>query len=105
MFISLKCYSYWCSDTIQNGLTPLTLGITEDSAKQLVNSLQLTVITEIGLLEEGNVSYVLPTHSEMFRFFERKDTGSSLKLLQHYNLGVHIGDYKPCFLVLFNITW
>ena len=32
----LKCYSYWCSGTIQNGLTPLTLRITEDLAKQLV---------------------------------------------------------------------
>ena len=62
----------------------------------------------IGLLGERNVSYALPAHSEMFRFFERKATGSSVKLLQHYNLGVHIGvhigDYKPCFLVLFNIT-
>ena len=65
LFLSLKCYSYWCSGTIQYGLTPLTLRITEDSAKQLVDSLQLTVISGIGLLEEGNVSYVLPTHSEM----------------------------------------
>ena len=91
--------------TKQNGLTPLTLRITEDSAKQLTDCLQLTVISIIGLLGEWNVSYVLPAHSEIFRFFERKDTGSSVKLLQHYNLGVHIGDYKPCFLVLFNITW
>ena len=59
----------------------------------------------IGLLGERNISYVFPAHSEMFRFFERKATGSSVKLLQNYNLGVHIGDYKPCFLVLFNITW
>ena len=61
------------------------------------------------MLGDGNATYVLPAHSEMFRFFERKATGSSVKLLQHYNLGVHIGvhigDYKPCFLVLFNITW
>jgi len=63
--MSLKCYSDWQLGAIQNGLTPLTLRITEDSAKQLVNSLQLTVISGIGLLEEGNVSYVLPTHSEM----------------------------------------
>ena len=34
MFLSLKCYSCWCSGTIQNGLTPLTLRTTEDSAKQ-----------------------------------------------------------------------
>ena len=64
-FNSLKCYSDWCSGTIQNGLTPLTLRITEDSAKQLVNSLQLTENSGIGLLGEGNVSYVLPAHSEM----------------------------------------
>ena len=65
MFLSLKCYSDRCSGTIQNGLTPLTLRITEDSAKQLVNSLQLTENSGIGLLGEGNVSYVLPAHSEM----------------------------------------
>ena len=65
MFLSLKCYSYWCSGTIQNGLTPLTFRITEDSAKQLVNSLKLTENSGIGLLGEGNVSYVLPAHSEM----------------------------------------
>ena len=41
------------------------LRITEDSAKQLVNSLQLTMICMIGLLGEGNVSYVSPAHSEM----------------------------------------
>ena len=65
MFLSLKCYSYWCSGTIQNGLTPLTLRITEDSAKQLVDSLQLTENSMIGLLGERNVSYALPAHSEM----------------------------------------
>ena len=36
-------------------LTPLTLRITEDSVKQLVNSLQLTEISGIGLLGEWNV--------------------------------------------------
>ncbi|HJL59650.1 MAG TPA: hypothetical protein QF621_04800 [Candidatus Thalassarchaeaceae archaeon] len=50
---------------IQIELTMLTLRITEGSAKQLVNSLQLTMICKIGLLGEGNVSYVLPAHSEM----------------------------------------
>ena len=65
-FLSLKCcYSDWCLGTIQNALTPLTLRITEDSAKQLVNCLQLTVISMIGLLGEGKISYVLPAHSEM----------------------------------------
>jgi len=38
---------------MQIDLTPFTLRITEDSAKQLVNSLQLTVICTIGLLREG----------------------------------------------------
>ena len=64
----------------------------EDSAKQLVDYFQLTVNSRVGLLREGNISYFLPTHSEIFRFFERKATGSSVKLLQHYNLGFHIGD-------------
>ncbi len=50
---------------MQIDLTPLTLRITEDSAKQLVNSLQLTVICMIRLLREGNVSYVWPAHSEI----------------------------------------
>ena len=81
MFLSLKFYSYCCSGTIQNGLTPLTLRITEDSAKQLVDCLKLTENSGIGLLGEGNVSYVLPAHSEIFRFFERKATGSSVKWL------------------------
>ena len=31
----------------------------------MVNSLQLTENSGIGLLGEGNVSYVLPAHSEM----------------------------------------
>ena len=65
LFLSLKCYSDRCLGTIQNGLTPLTLRITEDLAKQLVNSLQLTENSGIGLLGEGNVSYVLPAHSEI----------------------------------------
>ena len=75
MFLSLKCYSYWCSGTIQNGLTPLRLRIAEDSAKQLVDYFQLTVISETGLVREENISYVLPAHSEIFRFFEKKATG------------------------------
>ena len=51
------------------------LRITEDSAKQMVNSLQLTVISMIGLLGEKNISYVLPAHSEVVHFFEIKATG------------------------------
>ena len=53
--MSLKYYSDWKLGKIQIDLTPLTLRITEDLAKQLVNSLQLTVICMIGLLVEGNV--------------------------------------------------
>ena len=54
-FLSLKCYSDWCLGTIQNGLTPLTLRITEDSAKQLVDCLQLTENSGIGLVRESNI--------------------------------------------------
>ena len=50
--MNLKCYSDWQLGAIQNDLTPLTLRITEDSAKQLVNSPQLTIICKIGLLSE-----------------------------------------------------
>ena len=53
--MSLKCYSDWQLGAMQIDLTPLTLRITEDSAKQLVNSLQLTVICMIRLLREGYV--------------------------------------------------
>ena len=63
--MSLKCYSDWQLGAIQIDLTPLTLRITEDSAKQLVNSLQLTVICLIRLLRDGNVFYVSPAHSEI----------------------------------------
>ena len=45
-----KCYSDWELGAIQIELTTLTLRITEDSAKQLMNSLQLTVILMIRLL-------------------------------------------------------
>jgi hypothetical protein len=53
--MSLKYYSDWKLGKIQIDLTPLTLRITEDLAKQLMNSLQLTVICMIGLLREVNV--------------------------------------------------
>ena len=68
--MTLKCYSYWQLGAIQIDLTPLTLRITEDSAKQLVNSLQLTVISMIGLVGDGNVFYVSPAHSEIITFCE-----------------------------------
>ena len=63
--MSLKCYSDWHLGAIEIELTALTLGITEDSAKQLVNSLQLTVICMIRMLRDGNVFYVSPAHSEI----------------------------------------
>jgi len=63
--MSLKCYSDWQFGAIQDDITPLTLRITEDSAKQLVNSLQLTLICIIGLVRERNISYVSPAHSEI----------------------------------------
>ena len=61
----LKCYSDWYFGAIQIDLTPLTQRITEDSAKQLMISLQLTMICTIGLLGDGNVFNVMPTHSEI----------------------------------------
>ena len=63
--MSLKCYSDWHLGAIENDLTTLTLRITEDSAKQLVNSLQLTAICIIGLIGEENVTYISPAHSEI----------------------------------------
>ena len=61
----LKCYFDWHLGTIQNELTTLTLRIKEDSAKQLVNSPQLTVIRMIRLIGYGNVFYVSPVHSDI----------------------------------------
>jgi hypothetical protein len=69
--MSLKYYSDWKLGKIQIDLTPLTLRITEDLAKQLMNSLQLTVICMIGLLREGNISYVWPAHSKIIPFCEK----------------------------------
>ena len=63
--MKLKCYSDWKFGAIQIELTTLTLRITEDSAKQLMISLLFTEICMIGLLGEGNVSYVSPAHSEI----------------------------------------
>ncbi len=65
--MNLKCYSDWQLGAIQINLTTLTLRISEDSAKQLVNSLQLTAICIIGLIGEENVFYVSPAHSEIFK--------------------------------------
>ena len=45
-----------------------TLRITEDSAKQLVNSLLFTEICMIRLLREGNVSYVSPAKAGLDDF-------------------------------------
>ena len=59
-------YSDWCSGTIQNGLTPLTLHITEDSAKHMVDCIQLSENSGIGLLGERNLYYVSPALSEIY---------------------------------------
>ena len=63
--MSLKCYSDWKFGAIQIELTTLTPLITEDSAKQLENSLQLTVMCMIRLIGYENVFYVSPAHSEI----------------------------------------
>ena len=63
--MSLKCYSDWQFGAIQIDLTPLTLRISEDSAKQLMTSPLFTGISMIILLGDGNVSYVSPAHSEI----------------------------------------
>ena len=59
LFPSLKCYSDWQLGAIEIELTMLTLRITEGSAKQLVNSLQLTMICKIGLLSEEYVIFLI----------------------------------------------
>ena len=57
--MSLNGYSDWKFGAIKNDLTTLTPLITEDSAKQLVNSSQLTVICMIGLLSEEYVIFLI----------------------------------------------
>ena len=57
--MSLKCYSDWKFGAIQIELTTLTLRITEDSAKQLVNTIQLTVIDMIRMLSEEYVIFLI----------------------------------------------
>ena len=57
--MSLKCYSDWQLGAIQDDITPLTLRFTEGSAKQLVNSLQLTMICKIGLLSEEYLIFLI----------------------------------------------
>ena len=62
---NLKCYSDQHLGAIQIDLTPLTLRISEDSAKQLMIKQLFGGISMIRLLGQGNVSYVSPAHSEM----------------------------------------
>ena len=69
--MSLKCYSDWQLGAIQIELTALTLRITEDSAKQLMINQLFGGISMIGLLREGDVSYVWSEHSEITPFFEK----------------------------------
>ena len=63
--MSLNVYSDWQLYAIQIDLTPLTLSIRENSAKQFVINPLYTGISMIRLLREGNVFYVSPAHSEM----------------------------------------
>ena len=65
-FLSLKCYSDWQLGAIQIDSTPLTLSISEDSAKQLMISPLFTGISMIGLLGERNLFYVLPALFEIY---------------------------------------
>ena len=58
-------YSDWQLGAIQIELTTLTPLITEDSTKQFVINLRFIGISMIGLLGEGNVFYVSPSHSEI----------------------------------------
>jgi len=52
-------YSDWQLGAIQIELTTLTLRFTEDSAKQLVNSLQLAMICKIVLLSEEYLIFLI----------------------------------------------
>ena len=74
--MSLKCYSYWQLGAIQNDLTPLKLRITEGSAKQLVNSLQLTMICMIGLLVEGECILCFACTFRDYSLFKMKAKGT-----------------------------
>ena len=65
ILVNEPCYSDWQLGAIQIDLTPLTLLISEDSAKQLMINPLFTGISMIGLLGEGNVFYVSPAHSEI----------------------------------------
>ena len=57
-FIYLKCYSEWQLGAIKIELTTLTLRITEDSAKQLVNSLDVHSHFQHSL--QGQIVYSMP---------------------------------------------
>ena len=63
--MSLKCYSDWQLCAIEIDLTPLTLRITEDLAKQLMINQLFGGISMIRMLGDENVSYVSPAHSEI----------------------------------------
>ena len=56
--MNLKRYSDQYLGAIDIELTTLTLRFTEDSAKQQMISLQLTVMSMIGLLRDDKVSKV-----------------------------------------------
>ncbi len=57
--MNLKGYSDWKFGAIKNDLTTLTPLITEESAKQFVNSLQLAMICKIVLLSEEYLIFLI----------------------------------------------
>ena len=63
---------------------------------------------DLDCLERG-IYLMFCLHIPRLFTFSKEKLQVCVKLLNHNNLGVHIGvhigDYKPCFLVLFNITW
>ena len=78
-----------CSDTIQNDLATFKLLITKDSANNLEICLLFTEICMICFTQGGLYLMFCLNIFSFFLFFERKDTESSVKLLQQTNLDVN----------------
>ena len=95
--MSLKYYSDWKLGKIQIDLTPLTLRITEDSAKQLVNSLQLTVICMIRLTKENGMYLMFGLHiPRLFPFAKSKGTFREYDILKTRRGAVRDKNYFLC---------
>ena len=67
---------------MQIDLTPLTLRITEVSAKQLMITLLFTGISMIRLIGDGNVFYVSPAHSEIITLTDGILTWAKVTLIK-----------------------